>query len=39
MVVVNDLGGANDGSGSDTTPAEEVVAEISAARPSHGQHR
>ena len=30
MVVVNDLGGANDGSGSDTTPAEEVVAEISA---------
>ena len=31
MVVVNDLGGANDGSGSDTTPAEEVVAEISAA--------
>jgi len=31
MVVVNDLGGANDGSGSDTTPAEEVVAEIRAA--------
>ena len=27
-VVVNDLGGANDGAGSDATPAEEVVAEI-----------
>ncbi|MEZ5218988.1 MAG: SDR family oxidoreductase [Ilumatobacteraceae bacterium] len=27
-VVVNDLGGANDGSGSDITPAEEVVREI-----------
>lgn len=29
-VVVNDLGGAADGSGSDTTPAEDVVAEIRA---------
>jgi NAD(P)-dependent dehydrogenase (short-subunit alcohol dehydrogenase family) len=27
-VVVNDLGGANDGTGADLTPAEEVVAEI-----------
>jgi NAD(P)-dependent dehydrogenase (short-subunit alcohol dehydrogenase family) len=27
-VVVNDLGGANDGAGSDDTPAEEVAAEI-----------
>ncbi len=27
-VVVNDLGGANDGSGTDATPAEQVVAEI-----------
>ena len=27
-VVVNDLGGANDGEGQDTTPAEQVVAEI-----------
>lgn len=30
MVVVNDLGGAVDGSGSDASPAEEVVAEITA---------
>ena len=30
-VVVNDLGGAVDGSGSDLTPAEQVVAEITAA--------
>jgi len=30
-VVVNDRGGANDGSGTDATPAEEVVAEITAA--------
>ena len=30
-VVVNDLGGANDGSGSDAGPAEEVVNEIIAA--------
>jgi NAD(P)-dependent dehydrogenase (short-subunit alcohol dehydrogenase family) len=29
-VVVNDLGAANDGGGSDATPAEEVVAEIRA---------
>jgi NAD(P)-dependent dehydrogenase (short-subunit alcohol dehydrogenase family) len=29
-IVVNDLGGAADGSGSDTGPAEEVVAEIQA---------
>jgi NAD(P)-dependent dehydrogenase (short-subunit alcohol dehydrogenase family) len=29
-VVVNDVGGAPDGSGSDATPAEEVVAEIEA---------
>ncbi len=29
-VVVNDLGGANDGSGNDLTPAQEVVAEINA---------
>src|ERR1043165_663960 len=29
-VVVNDLGGANDGSGSDQPPAQEVVAEIKA---------
>ncbi len=27
-VVINDLGGANDGSGTDATPAEQVVAEI-----------
>ena len=27
-VVVNDLGGANDGSGSDATPAQQVVKEI-----------
>ena len=35
-IVVNDVGGANDGSGSDATPAEQVVAEIEAraARPS-----
>lgn len=30
-VVVNDLGGAQDGSGSDSGPADEVVAEITAA--------
>lgn len=30
-VVVNDLGGANDGSGSDAGPAQEVVDEITAA--------
>lgn len=30
-VVVNDLGGANDGSGSDAGPAQEVVNEITAA--------
>jgi NAD(P)-dependent dehydrogenase (short-subunit alcohol dehydrogenase family) len=30
-VVVNDLGGANDGSGTDATPAQQVVAEIVAA--------
>jgi NAD(P)-dependent dehydrogenase (short-subunit alcohol dehydrogenase family) len=30
MVVVNDRGAANDGSGSDRTPAEQVVAEIRA---------
>jgi NAD(P)-dependent dehydrogenase (short-subunit alcohol dehydrogenase family) len=30
-VVVNDVGGASDGSGSDTSPAEAVVAEIKAA--------
>ena len=29
-VVVNDLGGANDGSGTDVTPAQEVVAELRA---------
>jgi NAD(P)-dependent dehydrogenase (short-subunit alcohol dehydrogenase family) len=29
-IVVNDLGGAADGSGADTTPAEEVVSEIRA---------
>jgi NAD(P)-dependent dehydrogenase (short-subunit alcohol dehydrogenase family) len=29
-VVVNDLGGANDGTGTDLTPAEEVAAEIRA---------
>src|SRR6476620_6090015 len=29
-VVINDLGGANDGAGSDATPAEQVVAEIKA---------
>ena len=29
-IVVNDLGGATDGSGSDATPAQEVVAEIEA---------
>ncbi len=29
-VVVNDLGGANDGTGTDLTPAEQVVAEIVA---------
>src|ERR671913_12073 len=30
-VVVNDLGGSPEGTGSDATPAEEVVAEITAA--------
>jgi NAD(P)-dependent dehydrogenase (short-subunit alcohol dehydrogenase family) len=30
-VVVNDLGGSNDGEGADTGPAQEVVAEITAA--------
>src|SRR4051794_2225399 len=30
-VVVNDLGGANDGSGADAVPAHEVVEEIRAA--------
>jgi NAD(P)-dependent dehydrogenase (short-subunit alcohol dehydrogenase family) len=30
-VVVNDLGGGPDGSGSDVTPAQQVVAEIKAA--------
>jgi NAD(P)-dependent dehydrogenase (short-subunit alcohol dehydrogenase family) len=30
-VVVNDLGGARDGTGSDATPAQDVVAEIQAA--------
>ncbi|MFV0316557.1 MAG: SDR family oxidoreductase [Microthrixaceae bacterium] len=30
-VVVNDVGGARDGTGADATPAEEVVAEIAAA--------
>ena len=29
-VVINDLGAANDGSGADVTPAEEVAAEIRA---------
>ncbi len=29
-IVVNDLGGANDGSGNDSTPAQEVAAEIRA---------
>ncbi len=29
-IVVNDLGGANDGTGTDVTPAEEVAAEIRA---------
>ena len=29
-VVINDLGAANDGSGADMTPAEEVAAEIRA---------
>ena len=29
-VVINDVGGANDGAGADATPAEEVVAEIKA---------
>ena len=29
-IVVNDLGGANDGTGTDATPAEEVAAEIRA---------
>ena len=29
-VVVNDLGGANDGTGTDTTPAQQVVDEITA---------
>jgi NAD(P)-dependent dehydrogenase (short-subunit alcohol dehydrogenase family) len=29
-IVVNDLGGSNDGAGEDQTPAEEVVAEIKA---------
>ena len=31
-VVVNDRGGANDGAGADDSPANEVVAEIQAAR-------
>ncbi len=30
QVVVNDLGGANDGTGTDLTPAQQVVAEIEA---------
>src|ERR1700729_1651270 len=30
-VVVNDLGGSNSGEGADTGPAQEVVAEITAA--------
>src|SRR4029079_17296752 len=30
-VVINDLGGANDGAGSDATPAEQVAEEIKAA--------
>src|SRR6478609_12194887 len=30
MVVVNDLGGANDGAGADATPAQQVVDEIEA---------
>src|SRR3979411_1981947 len=30
-VVINDLGGANDGSGNDSTPAQQVAAEIVAA--------
>lgn len=30
-VVVNDLGGSNEGAGTDATPAQEVVAEITAA--------
>jgi NAD(P)-dependent dehydrogenase (short-subunit alcohol dehydrogenase family) len=30
-VVINDLGGSNTGDGSDSSPAEEVVAEIVAA--------
>ena len=30
QVVVNDLGGANDGTGNDATPAQEVVNEITA---------
>ena len=29
-IVVNDLGGANDGSGSDMTPAQQTVADIKA---------
>jgi len=29
-IVVNDLGGANDGTGSDTTPAQDTVADIKA---------
>jgi NAD(P)-dependent dehydrogenase (short-subunit alcohol dehydrogenase family) len=29
-IVVNDLGGGNDGEGVDTTPAEEVAAEVRA---------
>ena len=29
-VVVNDLGGANDGTGTDSTPAQDVVNEIKA---------
>ena len=39
-VVVNDLGGSPEGTGSDATPAEEVVAEIEAAgRRGHRQPR
>jgi len=38
-VVINDLGGAMDGTGDDRTPAEQVVDEIKAIGASHRQRR
>ena len=38
-IVVNDLGGTNDGSGTDLTPAQEVVEEIRRHRRRSGRQR